>query len=230
MKIHVLIHADFERPGYIDLWAKNNNFELVRINCWESPVFPEIDDVDRLLIMGGPMGVYETDKYVWLKDELVFIKKAIDAGKRVLGICLGSQLIAAAMGSKVYPMQHKEIGWFMITWNKAALMHNLTKGVSRKTKVFHHHGDTFDLPQNATRMASSEGCVNQAYVIGKHVLALQFHLEIIPELLADMMKHGGELTPGPFVQTKERIDEGIYDAMQNHADLATILENVYIDK
>lgn len=229
MKIYALIHADFEQPGYIDLWAENNNFEVVKIKCWENPVYPDVNVVDRLLIMGGPMGVYETDKYNWLTTELVFIKDVIDKGKKVLGICLGSQLIAAAMGAKVYPMKNKEIGWFMITWDKAALMHTLTKGVSRKTKVFHYHGDTFDLPRNATLMASSEGCVHQAYVIGNNVLALQFHIEIIPELLNNMMAHAGELEIGPFVQTKERIQEGIYDVMQNHTDLATILENVFIE-
>jgi GMP synthase-like glutamine amidotransferase len=229
MKIHVLIHADFEQPGYIDLWAENNDFELVKIKCWENPTYPDVNTVDRLLIMGGPMGVYELDKYTWLATEIGFIKDVIDKGKKVLGICLGSQLIAAAMGAKVYPMTHKEIGWFMITWDKAALMHQLTKGVSRKTKVFHHHGDTYDLPDNATRMASSEGCVNQAFVIGNNVLALQFHMEIVPSLLKDMMAHGGELKTGSFVQTEERINEGIYDVMQNHTDLSTILENVFYD-
>ena len=229
MKIHVLIHADFEQPGYFDLWAENNKFEVVKIKCWESPMYPDVKDVDRLLIMGGPMGVYEADKYEWLTTERGFIKDVIDKGKRVLGICLGSQLIAAAMGAKVYPMTHKEIGWFMITWDKAALMHSLTKGVSRKSKVFHHHGDTYDLPDNATRMASSEGCVNQAFVIGNNVLALQFHMEIVPTLLNEMMAHGGELEKGPFVQTEERIQEGVYDIMQNHTDLATILENMFIE-
>lgn len=227
MKIHVLIHADFEQPGYIDMWAENNHLEVVKINCWENPIYPDVNIVDRLLIMGGPMGVYETDKYKWLFAELDFIKRVINEGKKVLGICLGSQLIAAAMGAKVYPMKYKEIGWLMITWDNAALLHNLTKGVSLKTKVFQHHGDTFDLPQNATLMASSEGCVNQAYVIGNNVLALQFHLEIVPELLNDMMAHSGELEPGKFVQSNEQIQEGLYDAMQNHTDLATILENMF---
>jgi len=229
MKIYALIHVDFEEPGYIGIWAENNDFEVIRINCWENPVYPDVNEVDRLLIMGGPMGVYETDKYDWLKTELVFIKNVIDAGKKVLGICLGSQLIAAAMGAKVYPMAKPEIGWFLVTWNKAALMHTLTRGVSRKTKVFHYHGDTFDLPENATLMASSDGCVNQAYVIGNNVIALQFHLEIVPELLTNMMANTGELVPDKFVQSKERIHEGIYDVMQNHTDLATILENIFLE-
>lgn len=228
MKIYVLIHADFEQPGYIDLWVVYNKCELIKINCFENPVYPIVNEVDRLIIMGGPMGVYETDKYNWLTPEISFIKSVIDGGKKVLGICLGSQLIAAAMGAKVYPMKHKEIGWFMITWEKAALMNSLTKGVSRKTKVFHHHGDTFDLPQQATLMASSEGCMNQAYVIGNNVLALQFHLEIVPDLLNGMMTHSAAVVPDRFVQTNERIQEGIYDVMQNHTDLATLLENMFI--
>ncbi|NWJ50391.1 MAG: type 1 glutamine amidotransferase, partial [Bacteroidetes bacterium] len=85
MKIHVLIHADFEQPGYIDMWAENNHLEVVKINCWENPIYPDVNIVDRLLIMGGPMGVYETDKYKWLFAELDFIKRVINEGKKVLG-------------------------------------------------------------------------------------------------------------------------------------------------
>jgi GMP synthase-like glutamine amidotransferase len=179
--------------------------------------------------MGGPMGVYEVNEHPWLLEEIRFIRAVIDAGNRVLGICLGSQLIAAAMGAKVYPNDQSEIGWFEIRWNEAAYKHPLAYGVSSYSKVFHHHGDTFDLPEHAVLLASSTGCKHQAFALGNHVLALQFHMEVTKELIDDMLFHSDELVPGTFVQTRTQIEEGIYDVMQNHTDLASLLENIYCD-
>jgi len=222
-----LLHAFYEQPGYIVNWAEQNEFELENIQCWKNPEYPDPNDVDRLLIMGGPMGVYEANDYPWLLDEIRFIRQVIDAGKKVLGICLGSQLISAAMEAKVYPNQVREIGWFELKWNKAAFDHPLTYGVSSHSKVFHYHGDTFDLPENAVLLASSIACKHQAYALGNTVLALQFHMEVNHDLLEDMLFHEEELETETFVQSKKQIRDGIYDVMQNHTDLATLLENIF---
>jgi GMP synthase-like glutamine amidotransferase len=228
-KIVTLLHAFFEKPGYISNWAEQNDFELDEIHCWQRPKYPDPKEVTRLLIMGGPMGVYQTKDYPWLIDEIKFIRGVIDAGNKVLGICLGSQLIAAAMGAKVYPNDKPEIGWFDLKWNRAAYDHPLSYGVSSHSKVFHYHSDTFDLPENAVLLASSQACKHQAFALGDHVLALQFHMEVTNELLEDMLFHGGELVKDNYVQSDEKIREGIYDVMQNHTDLATLLENIYCD-
>lgn len=227
--IVTLLHAEFEQPGYISHWAEQNKFELELLNCWQNPVYPDPKEVDRILIMGGPMGVYEAQKYPWMLDEIRFIRSVIDAGKKVLGICLGSQMISAALGAKVYPNHCHEIGWFKLTWDKAAYDHPLTYGVSSHSKVFHYHGDTFDLPENALLLASSKACKHQAYALGNNVLALQFHMEITHELLEEMLFHGDDLDPDTFVQSRKQIRDGIYDVMQNHTDLATILENIFCD-
>ena len=228
-KIVTLSHVFYESPGYISKWAEQNDFEIEDISCWKNPKYPDPKDVKRLLIMGGPMGVYEAKDYPWILDEIRFIRTVIDAGNKVLGICLGSQLIAAAMGAKVYPNDYQEIGWFEIRWNEAAYKHPLAYGVSNHSKVYHHHGDTFDLPENAVLLASSEGCKHQAFAIGNNVLALQFHMEVNKELIEDMMFHSAELVPGTFVQDRKQIEDGIYDVMQNHTDLASLLENIYCD-
>jgi GMP synthase-like glutamine amidotransferase len=227
-KIVTLLHAEFEQPGYITQWAGLNDFEIEPVHCWENPAYPDPQNVDRLLIMGGPMGGYEAMEYPWMLEEFRFIRAVIDAGKKVLGICLGAQMISAAMEAKVYPNQFPEIGWFEIKWNKAAQEHPLTYGVISHSKVFHYHGDTFDLPGNAVLLASSKGCQNQVYALGNNVLALQFHMEITNELLEEMLDHEDDFEPDTFVQSKKKIRDGIYDVMQNHTDLATLLENIYI--
>jgi GMP synthase-like glutamine amidotransferase len=226
-KIVALLHATFEQPGYISTWAEYNGFKIDEVYCWKNPKYPHPDDVDRLLIMGGPMGVNDVNDHPWLTEEIKFIRSVIDAGNKVLGICLGSQLISSAMGAKVFQNEKREIGWFEIEWNETAYRHSLTYGVSSLSKVFHYHGDTFDLPENAILLASSQACKHQAYALGNNVLALQFHMEITYDLLNDMLFHGEELVMDTFVQPEKMIREGIYDVMQNHTDLATILENMY---
>ena len=228
-KIVTLLHAFFEQPGYISNWAEQNDFEIEEIHCWKKPEYPDPKEVRRLLIMGGPMGVYQTKEFPWLIEEIKFIRAVIDAGNKVLGICLGSQLISAAMGAKVYLNEKPEIGWFDLNWNSDAFKHPLSYGVSSRSKVFHYHSDTFDLPENALLLASSQATKNQAYALGDNVLALQFHMEVNHDLLEDMLFHGEELVPDTYVQPVKRIWEGIYDVMQNHTDLATILENIYCD-
>lgn len=228
-KIVTLMHAFFEKPGYISNWAEQNDFEIEEIHCWKSPEYPDPKEVKRLLIMGGPMGVYQTKDYPWLIEEIRFIRAVIDAGNKVLGICLGSQLISAAMGAKVHQNHKPEIGWFDINWTSTAYDHPLSYGVSSRSKVFHYHADTFDLPENALLLASSLACMHQAYALGDNVLALQFHMEINHELLEDMLFHGEEIVKDTYVQNIKQIREGIYDVMQNHTDLATLLENIYCD-
>jgi GMP synthase (glutamine-hydrolysing) len=153
-----------------------------------------------LVVMGGPMGVYDDNKYPWLIEEKKFIEKAIVTKKKVIGICLGAQLIACVLGSKVYKNNYKEIGWFDIEKTS-----NEFKGISdlfpQKMKVFHWHGDTYDIPQGAMHILKSEACVNQAFVYKDKVLALQFHLEVIMKNIKNMIKHcKNEIIKDLFIQ------------------------------
>ncbi len=134
---------------------------------------------DILIIMGGPMGVYEDDKHPYLNNEISLIQKRITAHKPILGICLGAQLIAAALGAKVYPgTQGKEIGWFPLRLHENAQNTPLKHFDGTLTNMFHWHGDTFDLPVGATLLASSEKYAHQAFTYGHHVMALQCHPEV----------------------------------------------------
>jgi GMP synthase-like glutamine amidotransferase len=153
--------------------------------------------------MGGPMGVYDEDKYSWLNSEKEFIKNAIQSDKTVLGVCLGAQLIASSLGAKVYPNAQKEIGWFPIS---TATADHLLSENSDPFPVFHWHGDTFDLPANAIRIASSEACLNQAFLFSEKIIGLQFHFEVTKKSLQNMIIFcGDELVAGRYIQSADEL-------------------------
>ena len=156
MKIHIIQHVAFEPAGMIIDWAKINKHSLTHSLVFEENIsWPAMSEFDMLVIMGGPMGVHEEDKFEWLRTEKIFIKKAVAANKIVLGICLGSQLLAEALGAKVYPGHEKEIGFFPVTKTDAGKQDELFSAVPGTWNVFHWHGDTFELPKGAALLASS---------------------------------------------------------------------------
>lgn len=206
LKIHYFQHVPFEGLGSIEEWISLSGHSLTTTRFFESTTMPEVSDIDWLIVMGGPMSVNDEKHYPWLVNEKRFIRKAIDAGKTVLGICLGSQLVSAALGAKVYQNKEKEIGWFDIEPTCYAKSDRLFFDMERKMKVFHWHGDTFDLPEGAVHLAFSKGCKNQAYSYKDRVLALQFHLEPTENSLLQMIDAGREeLISGKYVQTEQEL-------------------------
>ena len=204
--IHYFQHVPFEGLGNIEEWITLNGHSLTSTRFFESAILPEISDIDWLIVMGGPMSVNDEDKFLWLKEEKKFIRKAIDAGKVVIGICLGSQLVSAALGAEVYQNKEKEIGWFDIELTCFAKSDNLFFDMKDRLKVFHWHGDTFDLPENAIHLAYSKGCKNQAYIYKDRVLALQFHLEPTHNSLRQMIDFGrDQLKSGKYVQSEQEL-------------------------
>ena len=159
----------------------------------------DIADCDLLIALGGPIGVYEEDRYPFLKAEIAAIEKRLKAGKPVLGICLGAQLMARALGAKVYAAGFKEIGWAGISLSAAGRASPLAK-LAAGTRVLHWHGDTFDLPSGASHLASTPRTPNQAFAVGRHGLALQFHLEVTaPGLERWLVGHAVEIGATPRV-------------------------------
>lgn len=206
LRIHYLQHVDYEGLGSIEEWISESGHSISATRFFERWTLPLMSDFDWLIIMGGGMSVNDEEKYPWLADEKKFIRQSIDEGKTVLGICLGSQLVSSALGAKVCRNDEKEIGWFDIDLKPIALSGRLFSGCSDKLTVFHWHGDTFDIPQNAVQLASSEACRNQAYIYNNSVLALQFHLEPTIESLNQMIDSGREeLKKGRYVQTEAEI-------------------------
>ena len=172
------------------------------------------------------MSVNDEQQFPWLTDEKRFIRRAIDTGKTVLGICLGSQLVSAALGAEVYQNKEKEIGWFDIELTCFGISDPLFSELGNRLKVFHWHGDTFDLPPHAVHLARSEGCGNQAFCIGERVLGLQFHLEATPFTVTSLIEQcRHDLVPGRYIQSEaemlsvpsrfQRIN-GVMDALLDH--------------
>jgi GMP synthase-like glutamine amidotransferase len=221
MNIHVLQHVVFETPGTIVQWAANRGYPLSYTHLYEAqPTYQPLDTIDMLVIMGGPMGVYEAAQWYWMPQEKQYIADAIAAGKIVLGICLGAQLLAEALGANVYPHHTQEIGFFPLQPTDHPLMQHLPKPWT----VLHWHGDTFDLPPGATLLASSEACAHQAFVKGR-CLGLQFHPEADADLVGQMVRHEGDgLVAGPFVQTVGEILRQAPTALAESVPFMTLLD------
>lgn len=206
MKIHYLQHVPFENSGNIENWAIKNGFILSCTKLYEENSFPETEDFDFLIILGGPMNIYEEDKYLWLKKEKEFIKKAIESNKKVLGICLGAQLIADVLGAKVYKNPHKEIGWYPVKFSKDAQNIYLFNNLPEELSVIHWHGDTFNIPKESISIGSSEACKNQGFIYKNKVIGLQFHLETSVESLNNLIENcKDEIIKDKFIQTPEKM-------------------------
>ncbi|TAN41005.1 MAG: type 1 glutamine amidotransferase [Nitrospirae bacterium] len=200
MKVHVLQHVPFEGLGSIASWLKDRKAETTFTRFYASPALPLLGGLDLVIAMGGPMSVNDETALPWLRPEKQFVRDAVAQGIPVLGVCLGAQLIAIALGSRVYRNPQKEIGWFPIeqTHCPAEAFH-----FPEKCMVFHWHGETFDLPAGAVRLAKSAACENQAFQIGRYVIGLQFHLETTLESATSILVNcADELSPGPYIQTE----------------------------
>lgn len=226
MIIHILQHQEEENEGYIKTWAESKGFLISRTLLYRNQKLPERDDFDALVIMGGAMNVYEEDKYPFLALEKPFIAGAIRAGKKVLGICLGSQLLSVAAGGKVIKNDRDEIGWFPVRLTGKGASSKIFEGLPEDFMTFHWHGDTFSIPQGALYLAKSPACANQAFSLGTNVLALQFHPEITAESLEGFNSAAGTgVKPGPSVQTMDEIMKGGSHISGNNIIMGKILDN-----
>ncbi|MEH2122766.1 type 1 glutamine amidotransferase [Nostoc sp.] len=206
MRIHYLQHVPFEGLASIEHWLTKKDHILSATKFYNGDSLPSVNSLDWVIVMGGPMNVYEDDKYPWLIWEKHFIEEAIKKNKIVIGICLGSQLIADVLGSKVYKGQEKEIGWYPIQVTTEAQNSAVFASFPAFLTVFHWHGDTFNLPPGAVRLASSEVCANQAFIYGDRVLGLQFHLESTQDSVLQIIDNcASELVRGKYIQKPEEM-------------------------
>lgn len=204
MRLHYIQHVVYEDLGCISAWATKKKYKISSTKIFENETFPHIETFDLLIILGGLMSV--NDNLKWIKKEKLFIAKAIENNKKVLGICLGSQFIASVLGETVFQNSKKEIGWFPIQISKNEAFENPIEKFNNKITVFHWHGETFNLPKNTIHLAKSSICQNQAFMFNKNVIALQFHLEITEKSLEKMITFGkNELIKDDFIQSIENM-------------------------
>jgi len=202
MRLHYLQHVAFEGLGSIETWAQQAGHNISHTALYDNEPLPDINGVDCLVIMGAPMNIYQEAEYPWLVAEKRFIAEVIDAGKPVLGICFGAQLIADVLGAKVYPNSEKEIGWFPIEKTTDFPAIPLLEALPNSLEVFHWHGDTFGLPSGAQALFHSAVCEQQGFIYQEKVIALQFHLETTMESATALIQAcGNEIVNAPYIQS-----------------------------
>lgn len=185
----VLRHVEHEHLGILARVLEQTGMQYCYLDVFRGTPVPErFDGFSGIIVMGGPMGVHEVDRYPFLLQEQNLIQQAIQTGHPVLGICLGAQLIAAALGAKVYPGPQKEIGWYPI---EMTVQDDLTASLPPRFMAFHWHGDTFDLPAGAVRLFRSDRYENQGFRWGANVCAIQFHFEITAEMVEEWLNERG---------------------------------------
>jgi GMP synthase-like glutamine amidotransferase len=209
MKISVLQHAANEGPGEIASWAAERGHSVAIHHLYRGDALPDVGSFDLLVVMGGEMNIYQFRDYPWLKSERILIRATMDAGKRVFGICLGAQLIADALGSRVTQNHVHEIGWFLVVFTPEAK--SSFPDLPASTTALHWHGDTFELPAGATRLAASDACLEQGFVIPGQCLGLQFHFETDAPLVREMVEGSSDYAywpKGDYVQPPKTILAG----------------------
>ncbi|MCZ7392027.1 MAG: type 1 glutamine amidotransferase [Candidatus Methanoperedens sp.] len=228
MRIHSLQHEPFEGLANIEVWANNKGHTISRTLLFNNEELPDIDDFDWLIIMGGSMNIYEEDKYPWLVQEKKFIADAIARKKLVLGVCLGAQLIADVLDGKVSRNNYREIGWFPVTLTKDAGSSLIFSTFPRKFMAFHWHGDIFNTPPGAKKIAESEGCANQAFEYNNgRVTGLQFHLDYSAQSIALMFQNcSDEIVDGKYIQKPDEIVSHISNVQEIRKLLYLLLDNI----
>jgi GMP synthase-like glutamine amidotransferase len=231
MRIDVLQHVPFEDPGAISDWAAARGHDLrIHHRYLEPATLPAADALRGLVVLGGPMSVHDETAVAWLAGEKAFLRTALAAGVPTLGICLGAQLIADALGGAVTTSPTREIGWYPVQFEAAAATAQRweTALPPAALTVFHWHGETFTLPPGATHLASSEVCRNQAFAWGDAVVALQFHLEATPTQLARFQPHlAAEDARLPWVQSGPEILAAAAHCAAANAVLTRLLDGLF---
>lgn len=219
MKILFVTHAMFEKPGSIETWAKKNGHETHEVRPYKGENLPDINDFDLLVVMGGPQSPLEMDKAPYLVDEITLIKQAIVKHKRIIGICLGAQLIGEALGAKTERSPHREIGMYLVEQLEEAKFDPVFGQFPEKYDVMHWHSDMPGIPAGATLLAKSEGCPRQIFRYGDRIYGFQCHFELIRELVQEMIECcPNDLRAGTYVRSVKELVYADYSQINMKMD------------
>jgi len=184
VKLLVFQHVAFEILGTLNPLLKDAGFRIRYVNFGRHPdTEPDIDSYHGLVVLGGPMNVDQTDRHPHLETEVRLIERAMQRKIPILGVCLGAQLIAKALGAKITRSPEKEIGWYPVSPTRAGMEDPLLRHFGACEQIFQWHGDTFEIPGGAVHLARSPGCPNQAFRYADNIYGFQFHMEVDPSLI-----------------------------------------------
>ena len=206
MQVLIIKHVEIEGPGLVEYCLDQKRISS-QVLCLDSGVrLPKPQDFTHIVLLGGPMSVYEEDRYPFLKHEDLFIKEAIQRGKSILGICLGAQLMAKALGAKVFKAPVKEVGWYDVSLTRIGSRDPLFSDLPKTFPVFQWHEDTFEIPKAGKLVATSSPISHQAFRYGENAYGLQFHLEVTEEMITEWVETYAEEKGGdqnsPFSQAQ----------------------------
>jgi GMP synthase-like glutamine amidotransferase len=207
MNVLIVKHIDIEGPGLVEYCLRQEKIPYQILNLSSRVHLPKLEEITHIVLLGGPMNVYEEGRYPFLRDEDLFIKEAIQRGKAILGICLGAQLIAKALGAKVSKAPAKEIGWYDVSLTEIGSQDPLFSNLPKTFSVFQWHEDTFEIPKGGKLIATSSPIPHQAFRYGEKVYGLQFHLEVTDEMIGEWVETYEEEFKGlqssqPFSKTE----------------------------
>lgn len=224
LRAHCLQHVPFEGLAAIEVWLIAAGYDITYTRFYQDEPLPELHSIELIIVMGGPMSVSDEKHYPWLIQEKIWLKKAIESNKAILGICLGAQLIASALGANIYPNKHKEIGWFPV---RAKPQSDNTSQFQFPSQfnAMHWHGETFDLPSEASHLAYSKACEHQAFQVSR-AIGLQFHIEMNSHAMQSIITHcRHELLPEAYVQSEDELTQTPLIYFKNaHKVLYNLLE------
>ncbi len=220
MRVQAILHASFEPTGVIQDWAVCHGHTLMDVYPYRGERLLELDEFDALIIMGGPQSVLRVDEYPYLQDEMELIYRSICAHKRVLGFCLGAQLIGQSLGAPGQKSPHKEIGIWPIELNEQGRCDPLLAQFPASFDVMHWHSDMSGIPEGAEVLAYSAGCPRQIIRFADHVYGFQCHLEMTKAVIQRLVRHcKADFDNSPFVQAQSLLLQHNLDAINEKAFL-----------
>jgi GMP synthase (glutamine-hydrolysing) len=214
MRVHYLMHASFETPGIIEKWAQDRGYAFDGTRTYSGGKLPKAADVDFLIVMGGPQSATRLDNHPYLRDEINLISGVISLNKPLVGFCLGSQLIAEALGAPTKTSPNKEVGFFPVQLTDEGRQDSILGNLPSEFEVLHWHYDMPSIPTGAALLARSAGCPHQAFRYGDRTYGFQFHMEPTEESIKPLLENAAEdLAPGRYTQTSEEILSADFEAM-----------------
>ena len=229
MRIQLIEHdpEDFSRTN-ISLWAADRGYRVNQIYVCNNEKLPPVDSFDWLMVMGGSQQAWDEGAAPWLQEEKAFLSDTLAAGKIILGICFGAQLLAEALGGKLFPNPQKEIGWHEVSLTREGQESFLFQNIPSDFVTFHWHSDHFSLPRSCTRLAGSKATENQAFVAkDRPLVGLQFH----PEYTRDMVRyyasaHSQDWVPDDYVSAKDEVLARTEEIPDTYWLMETLLNNI----